>query len=197
MSSVATADDATLVALALAGDTSAFTVLVERYQRPVYGMILRMVKDPNLAEDLAQETFIKAWGALARYDADHRMASWLFKIAHNATIDHLRRRNLPTFSLTAAEEGENDLTDRLADSRQLSPEQGALGSELGRALEGALEGLRPEYREVMVLRFLEGLAYEEIAEVMALPLGTVKTHIHRARKEMAVTLEGQGWARSP
>lgn len=187
-------DDASLVKLAIAGDDRAFGRLVERYQRPVYGFILRMLKDPGLAEDLAQETFVKAWSALSRYDAAHRMASWLFKIAHNATIDHLRRRSLPTLSLTAGQEGETDLSDRLADAHELTPEQGAVAAELGQALELALGHLRPEYREVMVLRFQEGLAYEEIAEVMALPLGTVKTHIHRARKEMATLLGAAGWS---
>lgn len=197
MSQGAPLDDATVVELAVAGDEQAFGILVERYQRPVYGLILRMVKDHGLAEDLAQESFVKAWGALARYDAGHRMASWLFKIAHNTTIDHLRRRSVPTLSLTASEDGETDLSERLADAQALTPEQSVVANQLGQALEAALGGLRPEYREVMVLRFQEGLAYEEIAEVMALPLGTVKTHIHRARKEMASVMIAKGWSGVP
>jgi RNA polymerase sigma-70 factor (ECF subfamily) len=187
-------DDRELVRLALAGREDAYREIVERYQRPVYGLLLRMVRDPAQAEDLAQEAFVKAFSALPRYDPSHRLASWLFKIAHNAAIDHLRRRPPPTLSLTAGSSEEPDLARLLPDPKEAGPERAAVRSDLARDLERALLRLRPEYREVMVLRFGEGLAYEEIAAVTRLPLGTVKTHIHRARKEMAVLLRQGGWA---
>lgn len=186
-------DDAELVRRALAGRQEAYREIVERYQRPVYGLLVRMVRDAALAEDLAQEAFVKAFAAFPRYDAAHRLASWLFKIAHNVAIDHLRRRPPPTVSLTADREDEPSLAAVLPDLAQAGPERMAVASRLARDLEAALARLRPEYREVMVLRFEEGLAYEEIAGVTGLPLGTVKTHIHRARKEMMGILRGAGW----
>lgn len=194
MSPPASVDDAELARLAAAGEEDAFRELVLRYERPVYGFLLRLVRVRELAEDLAQETFVKAWGALARYDGQHRMASWLFKIAHNAAVDHLRRKGLATVSLTPPDDGEGmGYGATLADPAAETPEHAAERSELAVALEAALASLRPEYREVMVLRFQEGLAYEEIAGVTGLPMGTVKTHIHRARKEMAARLGAEGW----
>lgn len=194
MTSLRDFDDSQLVDRALAGSEEAYRELVQRFERPVYGLILRLVRDPATAEDLAQETFLKAFGALPRYDRQHKMASWLFKIAHNTSIDWLRRRGVAPVSLTAGEEGEPDFGERLPDLSAETPEHAAERADLARALDRALGTLRPDYREVMVLRFREGLAYEEIAEVMGLPLGTVKTHIHRARKELAVVMSAAGWA---
>lgn len=187
-------DDSQLVDHALAGSEDAYREIVRRFERPIYGLILRLVRDAATAEDLAQETFLKAFNALPRYDRQHKMASWLFKIAHNTSIDWMRRRGLPTVSLSPAGEGETDFAELLPDPGAETPEHSAERADLGRALEQALVSLRPEYREVMVLRFREGLAYEEIAEVTSLPLGTVKTHIHRARKQLAVVLSAAGWA---
>ncbi len=187
-------DDSQLVDRALAGAEEAYREIVRRFERPVYGLIMRLVRDAGVAEDLAQESFLKAFGALPRYDRQHKMASWLFKIAHNTSIDWMRRRGVATVSLAAAEEGEPDYAERLPDPGAETPEHAAQRADLGRALERAMATLRPDYREVMVLRFREGLAYEEIAEVMSLPLGTVKTHIHRARKELATVLQAAGWA---
>jgi RNA polymerase sigma-70 factor, ECF subfamily len=187
-------NDAGLVAQARAGSQDACRELVLRFERPVHSLIARMVRDRDVAQELAQDTFVKAFGALARYDASHKLSSWLFKIAHNTTIDHLRRRQPQTVSLSEPEEGEPGLAGRLSDESSPTPEAEVLRGDLGRALDRALGELRPEYREVMVLRFREGLAYEEIAAVTSLPLGTVKTHIHRARKEMAEAMRREGWA---
>ena len=194
MGRLANVDDAELARRAAAGGEEAFRELVERYERPIFSLLIRLVRIRELAEELAQETFVKAWGALDRYDGAHRMASWLFKIAHNCAVDHLRRKGIATVSLTPKEDdGAPGLGETLADPAAETPEHAAERSELGLALEAALARLRPEYREVMVLRFEEGLAYEEIAAATGLPMGTVKTHIHRARKEMAALLEADGW----
>jgi RNA polymerase sigma-70 factor (ECF subfamily) len=184
--------DAALVRRALAGSQEAFADIVERYRRPLFSLIVRMVKDPALAEDLAQESFVKAFHALQSFDPDRKLSSWLFTIAHNATIDHLRRKRPDTVPLATSEEGPN-LVDRLAAPDGESPEEHALRRDLARAFEEELRRLRPEYAEVLVLRFQEGLSYEEIAEVAGVPIGTVKTHIFRARRALAERLAARGW----
>ncbi|MFN7961521.1 MAG: sigma-70 family RNA polymerase sigma factor [Thermoanaerobaculia bacterium] len=186
--------DSELVRRALEGEELAYRALVERFQRPVWSLIVRMVKDPSLAEDIAQEAFLKAFSALSRFEPEHRFSSWLFKIAHNTALDALRQQKLrQTVSLDSSEEGETSRAERLEDESAATPEADAENRDLGRELEGALAEVRPEYREVIVLRFQEGLAYEEIAEVMSLPLGTVKTYIHRARKELAAGMRRRGY----
>lgn len=187
--------DADLVARALAGSEPAYGELVRRYERPLFSLILRLVRDPAQAEDLAQEVFIKAIRALASYDPERKFSSWLFKIAHNTTIDHLRRRGLDTEPLESGEDDELDPLRAVADTRIAGPAVELERREIGAALERAVAALRPEYREVMLLRFRENLPYEEIADITGLPLGTVKTHIHRARKEMADLLTGMGFGR--
>ena len=188
--------DAELARAAAAGSEDAFREIVGRFERPVFGLVLRMVRDRPTAEDLVQEAFVKAYRGLGGYDPARKLSSWLFKIAHNTAIDHLRRREPKTVPLEAPPGAEDDAPglDRvLADESARGPEVAAARGELAAALEAAVGGLRPEYREVVVLRFAEGLAYEEIADVAGLPLGTVKTYIHRARKELAAALRAGGW----
>lgn len=189
--------DAELAGAAAAGSEDAFREIVSRFERPMFGLVLRMVRDRPTAEDLVQEAFVKAYRGLGGYDPRRKLSSWLFKIAHNAAIDHLRRRQPVTVPLEAPPGGSEDdgpgLDRVLADTSSRGPEVGAARGELAAALEAAVAGLRPEYREVVVLRFDEGLAYEEIAEVAGLPLGTVKTYIHRARKELVAALGARGW----
>ncbi len=181
------------MARARAGAEDAYFELVRRYQRPLFGLVARMVRDAALAEDLAQEIFVKAFRSLDAYDPQRKFSSWLFKIAHNATIDQLRKRGLDTQPLETGEEGEDEPLRTLADPGAVSPAQRHERFEMAQALEAAMRRLRPDYREIVVLRFQEGLAYEEIAEATGLPLGTVKTHIHRARKELADILASLGY----
>jgi RNA polymerase sigma-70 factor (ECF subfamily) len=186
------ATDSELVAAALAGDQEGYRQIVRRFERPVYALIVRMVRRPELAEELAQEAFVKAFGALASFEPDKKLSSWLFKIAHNTTIDHLRRKRPSTVPLDAPSEDERGLAAVLEDESTESPERGVELADLARLLEEALAELRPEYREIVVLRYQEGLSYNELAEVMDLPLGTVKTHLHRARKELAELAAARG-----
>ncbi len=186
--------DAELAQATLEGSEEAFGELVDRYRRPLFSLIVRMVREGTIAEDLCQETFVKAHRALGTYDQRRKFSSWLFKIGHNTTIDHLRRFKPPTQPLETQDDDSRSLSETLADEVTLSPDLGVVGSELGDALERCLAELRPEYREVMVLRFIEGLAYQEIADVMDVALGTVKTNIHRARKELARMLIDEGWS---
>lgn len=185
--------DVELVRQALAGSDTAFADLLGRFQRPVFSLVRRMVSDPSLAEDLSQEVFLKAFRALKSFDQSRKFSSWLFKIAHNTSIDYLRKKQLDTVALEATDSDDADLVSILPDSKAESPETGTHRKDVAAALEAALASLRPAYREVVILRFQEGLAYEEIVEVTGLPLGTVKTHLYRARNAMAKHLTAQGW----
>jgi RNA polymerase sigma-70 factor (ECF subfamily) len=175
------------------GSEAAFRELVRRFERPVYTLVLRMVRDPGTAEELAQDVFVKAYRRLDTYDPERRFGSWLFKIAHNTTIDHLRRSTPDLVSLEGDEEG-GGLAAVLANPAGASPEAEAERRDLARDLERAISALRPDYRSAVVMRYVEGLSYEEISEAMELPLGTIKTHLHRARKELAGTMRDRGWA---
>jgi RNA polymerase sigma-70 factor (ECF subfamily) len=165
---------------------------VRRYERPVFSLLYRMVRDRTLAEDLAQETFIKVLNGIRSYRPEFKFSSWIFKIANNAAIDHLRRKTLDTLSLDgspmASSADEVDATTLQVDSRAESPLAEVESRELGTAIERAIARLRPEYRSCILLRHVEGYSYEEIAETLDLPLGTVKTYIHRARNELRAYL---------
>jgi RNA polymerase sigma-70 factor (ECF subfamily) len=154
----------------------------------VFSLVYRMVRDRAAAEDLAQETFVKVLNALDSYRPEYRFSSWIFKIANNAAIDHLRRRELDTLSLDGAPDAvtasEVEATALQAADRGPSPLAELESRELGTAIEQAVARLRPDYRACILLRHVEGRAYEEIAEALDLPLGTVKTYIHRARIEL-------------
>ena len=184
--------DQEVVLIARAGRETAYRELIRRYERPVFALLFRMVRDRELAEDLAQETFIKALNAIESYRPEFKFSSWIFKIANNAAIDHLRRRELDTLSLDGSPHAETpeqmQATALQIGARQESPLDAVEAKELGGAIEQAIAQLRPEYRSCILLRHVEGRAYEEIAEILNLPLGTVKTYIHRARNELRQTL---------
>ena len=173
---------------AVGGEERAFRELVRRYERPIFSLIYRMVRSRELAEDLAQETFVKAFNAIASYRPEYKFSSWIFKIANNAAIDHLRRKELDTLSLegapNAATADEIEATTLQVGDRSETALDELQSRELGRHLEFAIAKLRPEYRSCILLRHVDGRAYDEIAEMLDLPLGTVKTYIHRARNEL-------------
>jgi RNA polymerase sigma-70 factor (ECF subfamily) len=184
--------DAELVGRVLSGSEQAARELVGRHQRPVFNLIARMVRDPALAEDLAQETFVKVFTRLASYDPGYKFASWILKIAQNTTIDYLRQARPRTASLDSTD----DWTEAASyDSTTSSPLALVERQELADVLDAAIDRLRPEYRQVVILRYQEELSYEEIAETVALPLGTVKSHLHRARFELAEMMTAAGWSR--
>lgn len=186
--------DAELVASALRGAQEAFREIVVRFERPLYSLISRMVHDPLQAEDLAQEVFVKAFRRLDTYDPERKFSSWLFKIAHNTTIDHLRRGVPETVPLQVEKDEGPDLSAVLSDDSMEDPAAAVERRQMARSLEKAIAALRPEYREVVVLFYVEGASYPEICEVTGLPSGTVKTYLHRARKELAQAMSALGWA---
>ncbi len=180
--------DQEIVALAKEGREAAYRELIRRYERPVFSLILRMVRDRQLAEDLSQETFIKALNAIASYRPEFKFSSWIFKIANNAAIDQLRRREVDTLSIDGAPNATSaddiEATALQVGDKGETPLAELEARELGTHIERAIAQLRPEYRSCIMLRHVEGLAYEEIAQLLDLPLGTVKTYIHRARHEL-------------
>ena len=185
--------DADVVALAQQGRERAFRELVRRYERPVFSLVYRMVRDREAAEDLAQDSFVKVLNHIDRYRPEFKFSSWIFKIANNVAIDYLRKRQLDTVSMdgsphaaTAAEVEASSF--ELADRQETALDE-LEARELGTAIERAIARLRPEYRSCIMLRHIEGRSYEEIAATLDLPLGTVKTYIHRARNELRAALQ--------
>jgi RNA polymerase sigma-70 factor, ECF subfamily len=185
--------DADVVALAQQGRDAAFRELLRRYERPVFSLIFRMVRDRELAEDLAQDTFIKVLNHIDRYRPEFKLSSWLFKIANNVAIDHLRRRHLDTISIDGSPHAMTQDAIEATSFDVVGHQESALdelqAKELGSSIEQAIAALRPEYRSCIMLRHVEGRSYEEIAATLDLPLGTVKTYIHRARHELRRALE--------
>jgi len=179
--------DERLVELALDGDEEAFGILVRRYQRRLTAFLSQLVGDLELARELSQEAFVRAWSALARFDPKYRFSTWLFRIAHNLGIDQLRRRRLKTVSLyrTDAEGAEVEVIVPDTEKDPLGHlENHALASELRQVIDE----LRPEYRELVLLRHFAGLSYQEIADFKEMPLGTVKNKLFRAHSVLRKAL---------
>jgi RNA polymerase sigma-70 factor (ECF subfamily) len=186
-----TVTEARLVSEALGGSQSAFEQIVRRYQRPVIGLIARMVGDRAAAEDLAQESFVKAFRSLNSFDVTRRLSSWLFRIAHNTALDWLRRTRPTLVSLDdVADEGARRAAEIAAPAAVDPVERKAMGQ----AIEAAMQALRPAYRAAVALRYEEGLSFEEIGHVLGVPEATARTYVHRARKELAQALTAVGWA---
>jgi RNA polymerase sigma-70 factor, ECF subfamily len=177
------------VAEALGGSQAAFEQIVRRYQRPVLSLLVRLTGDRALAEDLAQETFIKAVRSLAAFDVSRRLSAWILRIAHNTGIDAMRRRRIQAVSLDTATRPGADPPELAAPATPDPVERAALN----RALETALATLRPDQREAVALRYEEGLSFEEIGQVLGIPEVTARSHVHRARKELARLLATAGW----
>ncbi|MFI5362529.1 MAG: RNA polymerase sigma factor [Elusimicrobiota bacterium] len=170
--------DADLVRRCLAGDGDGFARILERYNAPVYSFLLRFVGDAADAEDLAQETFLKAFRSLESYDQSRPLRSWLFAIAHHAALDFLRARKPAALSL----DHEDDPIDP-ADAAD-GPEKLAEIALDGALVEKLIAALPPLYREVLLLRHLQDLSVAEVAAALAVPEGTVKIRLFRAREMM-------------
>jgi RNA polymerase sigma-70 factor (ECF subfamily) len=154
----------------------------------VISLITRLTNDRALAEDLAQETFVKVFRNLAAFDTKRRFSSWLFRIAHNTAVDALRRTRSQTVALDPGLESEPP-PDPAAPAAPDPVERQALA----RALTTALSQLRPEYRAAIVLRYEQGLSFEDIGHVLGIPEVTARSHVHRARKELSRLLTVGGW----
>jgi RNA polymerase sigma-70 factor (ECF subfamily) len=167
---------------AIGGREDGFEELVRRYQRPIAAYVYRMVGDYDAALDLTQEVFIKVYGSLVRYRPEYKFSTWIYKIAHNAAVDHLRRYSTREQSLTGETDGAQ--YDLPLESDKPTPEQESERRERRAEIESVVDQLSPAYRELVVLRHSHDLSYDEIAEVTGLPLGTVKNRLFRAREVM-------------
>jgi RNA polymerase sigma-70 factor (ECF subfamily) len=187
---IVTLADGELVKTAIAGREASFEELVRRYQRPIAAYVYRMVGDYDSALDLTQEVFIKVYNSLARYRSEFKFSTWIYKIAHNAAIDHLRRYAVRGQAVTSGFDIER--RDTPVEGRRLTPEQESERKERRSEVEMVVEMLPRAYRELIVLRHSHDLSYDEIAEVTALPLGTVKNRLFRAREAMRDLLIKRG-----
>lgn len=174
--------DIELISASIAGGEDGFEELVRRYQRPIVGYVYRMLGNHESALDVTQEVFIKVFNSLDRYSSEYKFSTWLYRIAHNAAIDHMRRNSINTQSL----ETENaDGTYQLQiESPGPTPEQDRERSEWRTQIDAIVKCLPTPYRDLIVLRHSQDLSYDEIAEVTGLPLGTVKNRLFRAREMM-------------
>jgi len=176
--------DRAYVRRALKGDESAYTALVEKYQRALYYHIRKMVRDEKELDDLVQETFIKAFNALPSYSEEYAFSTWLYRIATNHAIDYLRKKKLETRSIhkhKPVKTTEGHLEMELPDLTY-RPDQHVVDDERRELIQEAIDDLPPKYYRVIVLRHQQEKSYDEIAAELDLPLGTVKAHIFRARK---------------
>ena len=178
--------DCDLVTRAMAGREDGFEELVRRYQRPIAAYVYRMVGDYEAALDLTQEVFIKVYNSLRRYRPEFKFSTWIYKIAHNAAVDHLRRYGTRGGAAAKALVGEfeGEQYDLPIESRRLSPEQESERAERRAEIENVVRQLPAAYRELVLLRHSHDMSYDEIAEVTGLPLGTVKNRLFRARETM-------------
>jgi len=187
---LASANDSDLVATAINGLEGSFEELVRRYQRPISAYVYRMVGNYESALDLTQEIFIKVYASLRKYRSEFKFSTWIYKIAHNAAVDHLRRSSTREQSLINGNDG--DQFELPIESRRLSPEQESERKERRIEIESVVRALPANYRELIILRHSQDLTYEEIVEVTGLPLGTVKNRLFRAREMMRQQFVNRG-----
>ena len=188
--SLSAAADCDLVTRAAAGREDGFEELVRRYQRPIAAYVYRMVGDYEAALDLTQEVFIKVYNSLRRYRSEFKFSTWIYKIAHNSAVDHLRRQGGREQALLREFDGEQ--YDLPVESKRPTPEQVCERAERRAEIEQVVSQLPAAYRELVVLRHSHDLSYDEIAEVTGLPLGTVKNRLFRAREVMRREFVGRG-----
>jgi RNA polymerase sigma-70 factor (ECF subfamily) len=165
------------------GDEKAFAELMQRYKKPVYHMILKMVRNVDDAEDLTIEAFAKAFRNLHKFNPDFTFSTWLFRIATNNCIDFIRRKKLDTTSISAGYKDDNgESTDMDIKDHNLTPFEEAIKTQKVDIIQNIVTKLPPKYQTLVRLRYFDELSYEEIAKEIDAPLGTVKAQLHRARE---------------
>jgi len=175
-------DDQVLIKKALAGDEGAYKLLLNRHKDAIYRMIVKIVHSQEEAWDLVQETFVKAFGSLSSYKSEYRFTTWLYKIAANNCIDFLRKKRLDLFSLDQPQKTKDgEMTIELPDWTY-SPEADLASKQKAISINSAIDSLPLKYREVIVFRHQQDKSYEEIAQILDIPVGTVKARIFRARE---------------
>ena len=181
--------DLRLVERVRAGDKQAYGLLVEKYRRKLMRLLSRMVRNPDDIEDIAQETFIKAYRALPQFRGDAAFYTWLYRIGVNTAKNHLAARGKQMQSLSEqAIDDDDDPEERLMAQDISTPESELLTKQMAYAVNEAVDALPEELRQAITLREMEGLSYEEIAEAMTCPIGTVRSRIFRAREAISAKL---------
>ena len=175
-------DEQKLISLAQKGDQAAFEQLLDHYQKPVYHQALRLVGNPEDAADVTQEVFLKVWKHLPSFRGESSFSTWLYRLTSNAAIDFLRREKRQSGPGEVSLDDEETYVEPVDPSP--TPQRLAENLELRQALAQGLEKLSPEHRQVLLLRELQGLSYEEISDTLELDLGTVKSRIARAREKL-------------
>jgi RNA polymerase sigma-70 factor (ECF subfamily) len=175
-------EDATWVTRALAGDERAYSELLARYRARVFGLALRMVQNADDASDIAQDAFVRAFQSLPSFDRSKSFGAWIARITANLCIDHYRRKRLALVSLDATVDSERGERQREFPDKNPIADEILSFDESKQRMDAILESLPPRYRMVVLLRYKEDLAYEEIAETLGIPLGTVKARLHRAHQ---------------
>lgn len=185
--------DALLVARTVAGDQAAFELLVIKYQQRVQRLIGRMVRDVDLVEDIAQETFIRAYRAIHQFRGDAQFYTWLYRIAVNTAKKFLLElKHEPTISQSAlhsVDEEDETFFNRIEQSTSETPESLLAAKEIAQVVNQVLESLPADLKQALTLREIDGLSYEEIAELMACPMGTVRSRIFRAREAVSAQVK--------
>lgn len=179
--SASSEQDRELVVEALEGEQDAYQQLMEKYQGALRRHVSRMVREKNVVDDLVQESFIKAFTSLSSYSSDYAFSTWLYKIATNHTIDYLRKKKLATISIDQPPPGREDGRPFELPDATYRPDHHVVADQRRELIQKAIDALPPKYHRVIVLRHQREYSYDEIAEELDLPLGTVKAHIFRAR----------------
>lgn len=175
-------EDSLLIKRALGGDQKAFHKLRIKYYDAILKLVNRMVHNRQEVEDLTQEAFIKAFTSLNRFDNQYSFSTWLYKIATNNSIDHIRKKKLQTFSINRPIESEESDYSFELPAADPEPDQKIISSQRKKMLDEAMNSLPLKYRQVILMRHVDEKEYQEIAKILKLPLGTIKAHIFRARE---------------
>lgn len=187
--SASSLEDDGFVARAIKGDQSAFTDIVSKYQRPLYLHVSRMIREKEHTEDLVQEVFMKSFKNIHSYNTDYAFSTWLYRIATNHTIDYLRKKKLHTFSIDEPlKTKDGDLQMEIPDE-DFNTDKPILKKQRKDIIRQAIDDLPEKYRQVIEMRHMDEKSYEEIADELDLPLGTVKAHIFRAREMLYKALK--------
>ncbi len=182
-------EDDVLVKRAMGGDEQAYSELVDKYQRALYFHILKMIKDKEQVNDLVQEAFVKAFDNLNTYSTNYAFSTWLYRIATNHTIDYLRKKKLKTLSIDEPVKTRDGEMRMQLEDETAGTDRNIIRKQRQNIVQNAIDELPSKYRKVIEMRHMEEKSYQEIADVLDLPLGTVKAHIFRARELLYKSLK--------
>lgn len=184
--------DRTLIDSALSGDQSAYKGLMERHRQAIFHIILKIVRDNEVAADMVQETFMKAFSSLATYRSEFKFSTWLYRIAANTAIDHLRKQRMKMLSLDSPPQSTDGPVEIEVPDNSYNPEKDLINREQRISINDAIEALPEKYRVVIIYRHKDDKSYDEIADALSLPVGTVKARIFRARELLKKKLRSGG-----